>query len=99
MEGVAPLASDQAFLDFVRSRISNDTSKHLLAEETIEAILADEGFIRDWRSMLQYKSTDRPSAIEILEKATWIPELVVVTLHAPPPPLNDDSAVVCMGMG
>lgn len=97
-EAPQPLASDEAFLDFVRLQMQQGTSKYRLAQETVDAVLADEGFMRDWRSMLQYKSMERPTAAEILDAATWTPDLVAVTLYAPLPPLNGDSAVDCIGM-
>jgi len=96
--GGSLLASDSAFRDFLETQRTSCNSPSFLAKETVDEVLADEDFIRDWRSMLQYKSADRPTAAEILERATWTIGVVPVTLHAPQLPLDDDSAVACIGL-
>jgi len=96
-----PPASDQAaFLKFARSRLSarTDFSTSVLSKEIIEEVLADEGFMSVWWSMLQYKSVDRPAAAELSTSSAFKENLVVLTLFPPPPPLNEDSAVACIGM-
>eukprot|EP00931_Biecheleriopsis_adriatica_P007138 TRINITY_DN108459_c0_g1_i1.p1 TRINITY_DN108459_c0_g1~~TRINITY_DN108459_c0_g1_i1.p1 ORF type:complete len:457 (-),score=87.57 TRINITY_DN108459_c0_g1_i1:36-1406(-) len=95
-EEAQTLASDQAFLEFMRSRISLELypANHFLSRETAEHVLADESFMSDWRSMLQYNAADRPTAAEVLRAAAWIPSIMAVTIHAVPP-LHENSLISC----
>lgn len=107
--GASPLESDSAFLEFLSTWRASHTAKPagfgsdrpgtLVAEEVVDEVLADRDFVRDWRSMLQYRAADRPTVAEFLEAATWTPKVFAATLHPPEGPLGDESTVVVTGMG
>jgi len=107
--GASPLESDSAFLEFLAACRASHTPKpaglgsdrpgSLVAKEVVDEVLADQDFVRHWRSMLQYQAGDRPTVAEFLETAAWAPKVFAATLHPPVGPLSDESAVVVTGMG
>merc|ERR1719499_1076599 len=95
----SPLQSDAAFTEFVRTQQSPwGNASEVLSKDLVDEVLADKAFVADWRAMLQRAARDRPTAAEVLERATWTPRVVVVTLHSPEPPISDTSVIACTSM-